>query len=58
MWTIADIYLNSNEKEEYQKWLNEEYENQKWMYDSRINPAHMYIGVLVMWVGVLMNVAT
>ena len=34
----ADIYLNSNEKEEYQKWLNEEYENQKWMYDARINP--------------------
>ena len=34
----ADIYLNSNEKEEYQKWLNEEYENQKWMYEARINP--------------------
>ena len=34
----ADIYLNSNEKEEYQKWLNEEYENQKWMYNARINP--------------------
>lgn len=34
----ADIYLNSNEKEEYQKWLNEEYESEKWMYDARINP--------------------
>lgn len=34
----ADIYLDSNEKEEYQKWLNDEYENQKWMYDARINP--------------------
>ena len=34
----ADIYLNSNEKEKYQKWLNEEYESEKWMYDARINP--------------------
>ena len=41
----ADIYLNSNEKEEYQKWLNEEYENQKWMYDSRINPAQKQVAI-------------
>ncbi len=41
----ADIYLNSNEKEEYQKWLNEEYENQKWMYDARINPDQKQVAV-------------
>lgn len=34
----ADIYLNSDEKEEYKKWLNDEYESEKWMYDTRINP--------------------
>ena len=41
----ADIYLNSNEKEEYQKWLNEEYENQKWMYDARINPDQKQVAI-------------
>ena len=41
----ADIYLNSNEKEEYQKWLNEEYESQKWMYDSRINPDQKQVAI-------------
>lgn len=41
----ADIYLNSNEKEEYQKWLNEEYENQKWMYDARINPDQKEVAI-------------
>lgn len=34
----SDLYLNSDEKEKYRKWLNEEYENEKWMYDARINP--------------------
>ena len=41
----ADIYLNSNEKEEYQKWLNEEYENQKWMYEARINPDQKQVAI-------------
>lgn len=41
----ADIYLNSNEKEEYQKWLNEEYENQKWMYDARINTDQKQVAI-------------
>lgn len=41
----ADIYINSNEKEEYQKWLNEEYENQKWMYDARINPDQKQVAI-------------
>src|SRR5574344_2182584 len=41
----ADIYLNSNEKEEYQKWLNEVYENQKWMYDARINPDQKQVAI-------------
>ena len=41
----ADIYLNINEKEEYQKWLNEEYENQKWMYDARINPDQKQVAI-------------
>ena len=34
----TDTYLNNEEKEKYQKWLNEEYESEKWMYEQRINP--------------------
>ena len=34
----SNRYFDSDEKEEYKKWLNEEYESEKWMYDARINP--------------------
>ena len=34
----TDTYLNSDEKEKYQKWLNEDYENEKWMYEQIVNP--------------------
>ena len=33
----TDTYLNNEEKEKYQEWLNKDYENEKWMYDQRIN---------------------
>lgn len=33
----TDTYLNNEEKEKYQEWLNKDYENEKWMYEQRIN---------------------